>query len=196
MLQEVSIMPAIESKTEVRALGAREHMFWLMNQKHPVHLTVTAEVKGITKAQSWRDALDAVQRRHPILSTSIKLNVEGQPSLYQVDAAPIPLRVVDGSIQEHWELELDREMALPFTPEPLIRTVLIHKPQSAVLILVAHHAIADGMSLVFLIRDLLQVLSGGQMAALSFSDTGAPHMRRAGFPYIRFRYRCIGAVLQ
>jgi NRPS condensation-like uncharacterized protein len=174
MLQEVSIMPAIESKTEVRALGAREHMFWLMDQKHPVHLTVTAEVKGITKAQSWRDALDAVQKRHPILSTSIKRNEEGQPALYQVDPAPIPLRVVDGSVQEHWELELDREMALPFTPEqaPLIRTVLIHKPQSAVLIIIAHHAIADGMALVFLIRDLLQVLSGEQIEVFSFSSSG------------------------
>src|SRR5277367_2778591 len=173
MLQEVSIMPAIESKTEVRALGAREHMFWLMNQKHPVHLTVTAEVKGLTNVQSWRDALDAVQKRHPILSTSIKRNEDGQPALYLVDAAPIPLRVVDGSMQERWELELDREMALPFTPEqtPLIRSVLIHNPQSAVLIMVAHHAIADGMALVFLIRDLLQVLSGGKIEALSFSST-------------------------
>src|SRR4030088_2316534 len=65
-------------------------------------------------------------------------------------------------------------MAVPFTPEqaPLIRSVLIHKLQSAVLIMVAHHAIADGMALVFLIRDLLQVLSGGQIEALSFSSTG------------------------
>src|ERR1700730_14464646 len=166
-------MLATESKKDVRALGAREQMFWLMNQKHPVHLTVTAEVKGITKAQNWRDALDAVQKRHPILSTSIKRNEEGQPALYQVDAAPIPLRVVDGSAQERWELELDREMALPFTPEqaPLIRSVLIHKQQSAVLILIAHHAIADGMALVFLIRDLLQVLSGGQIEPLSFSSS-------------------------
>ena len=173
MLQVASLMPATKSKTEVRALGARERMFWFMDQKHPVHLTVTAEVKGITKVQSWRDALDAVQRRHPILSTSIKRNEEGQPTLYQVDAAPIPLRVVDGSAQERWELELDREMALPFTPEqaPLIRSVLIHKPQSAVLIMVAHHSIADGMALVFLIRDLLQVLSGGQIEALSFNSS-------------------------
>ncbi|HTF65750.1 MAG TPA: condensation domain-containing protein, partial [Edaphobacter sp.] len=155
-------MPATKSTKEVRALGAMEH-FWLMDQKHPAHLTVTAEVKGITKVQSWRDALDAVQRRHPVLSTSISRNEEGQPALYQVDAAPIPLRVVDGSVQGPWELELDREMAVPFTPEqaPLIRSVLIHKPQSAVLIMIAHHAIADGMALVFLIRDLLQVLSGG-----------------------------------
>ena len=173
MLQVASIMSTIESKKEVRALGARERMFWFMDQKHPVHLTVTAEVKGITKVQSWRDALDAVQRRHPVLSTSIKRNEEGQPALYQADAAPIPLRVVDGSFQGRWELELEREMALPFTPEqaPPIRSVLVHKPQSAVLILIAHHAIADGMALVFLIRDLFQVLSGGQIEALSFSST-------------------------
>jgi NRPS condensation-like uncharacterized protein len=172
-LQYASIMSATRSKKEVRALGARERMFWLMDQKHPVHLTVTAEVKGITKVQSWRDALDAVQRRHPVLSTSIKRNEEGQPALYQVDAAPIPLRVVDGRVQGRWELELDREMAVPFTPEkaPLIRSVLIHKPQSAVLIMVAHHAIADGMALVFLIRDLLQVLSGRQIEPLSFSSS-------------------------
>jgi hypothetical protein len=139
-----------------------------MGQKHPVHFTVTAEVKGFTEVQNWRDALDAVQRRHPILSTSINRNEEGQPALYQVDAAPIPLRVVDGSVQGRWELEVDREMAVPFTPvqAPLIRAVLIHKPESAVLILVAHHAIADGMALVFLIRDLLQVLSGEQIEAL------------------------------
>jgi NRPS condensation-like uncharacterized protein len=174
MLQDVLTMPATQSKKEVRTLGAREHMFWLMDQKHAVHLTVTAEVKGITKVQSWRDALDAVQRRHPVLSTSINRNEEGQPALYQADAAPIPLRVVDGSVQQRWELELDREMALPFTPEqaPLIRSVLIHKPQSAVLIMIAHHAIADGMALVFLIRDLLQVLSGEQIEAFSFSSSG------------------------
>jgi NRPS condensation-like uncharacterized protein len=173
LLQDASTMPATKSKKEVRALGAMERLFWLMDQNHPAHLTVTAEVQGFTKVQSWRDALDAVQRRHPVLSTSINRNDEGQPTLYQVDAAPIPLRVVDGSVQGRWELELDREMAVPFTPEqaPLVRSVLIHKPQSAVLIMIAHHAIADGMALVFLIRDLLQVLSGGQLEALSFSSS-------------------------
>jgi len=117
MLQGASIMSATKSKQEVRALGAMEHLFSLMDQKHPAHFTVTAEVKGFTTVQSWRDALNAVQRRHPVLSTSINRNEQGQPALYQVDAAPIPLRVVDGSVQGRWELELDREMAVPFTPE-------------------------------------------------------------------------------
>jgi NRPS condensation-like uncharacterized protein len=174
-LQDASMMSATKSTKKVRALGAMERLFWLMDQNHSAHLTVTAEVKGITEVQNWRDALDAVQRRHPILSTSINRNEDGQPALYQVDAAPIPLRVVDGSVQGCWELEVDREMAVPFTPEqaPLVRSVLIHKPQSAVLIMVAHHAIADGMALVFLIRDLLQVLTGGQLEALSFSSSAS-----------------------
>jgi NRPS condensation-like uncharacterized protein len=180
ILQDVSIMPATKSKKEVRPLGAMERLFWLMDQNHPAHLTVTAEVKGFTTVQNWRDALDAVQRRHPVLSASIKKNEEGQPALYQVDAAPIPLRVVDGSVQGRWELEVDREMAVPFTPEqaPLIRSVLIHKPQSAVLIIIAHHAIADGVALVFLIRDLLQVLSGGQIEDLSFSSSAEELLNR------------------
>jgi NRPS condensation-like uncharacterized protein len=171
-LQDASIVLATKSKKEVRALGAMEHLFWLMDQKHPAHLTVTAEVKGFTKVLRWRDALDAVQKIHPVLSASIKRNEEGQPVLCQVDAAQIPLRVVHGNVQGRWESEVEREMAVPFAPEqvPLIRSVLIHKPQSAVLIMIAHHAIADGMALVFLIRDVLQVLSGGQIEPLSFSS--------------------------
>jgi hypothetical protein len=170
-LQDASTMPATKSNEEIRALGAMERLFWLIDQNHPAHLTVTAEVKGFTNVQSWRDALDEVQRCHPILSTSINRNEEGQPALYRVDAVPIPLRVVDGSVHGRWELELEHEMAAPFTPEqaPLIRSVLIHKQQSAVLIMVAHHAIADGMALVFLIRDLLHLLSGGQSEPLAFS---------------------------
>src|SRR5271163_4966176 len=127
MLQDASIMQTTKSKKEVRALGAMERLFWLMDQNHPAHLTVTAEVKGSTTVQDWRDALDAVQGRHAILSTSINRNENGQPALYQVDAAPIPLRIVDARVQECWELEVDREMAIPFIPEqaPLIRSVLI-----------------------------------------------------------------------
>jgi hypothetical protein len=117
ILHDTSIMTATNSKKEVRILGAMERLFWFMDKNHPAHLTVTAEVKGFTKVQNWRDALDAVQRRHPILSTSINRNENGQPALYQVDAAPIPLRVIDGSLQGRCELEVDGEMAVPFALE-------------------------------------------------------------------------------
>jgi hypothetical protein len=124
ILQDASIIPAIKSKKEVRALSAMERLFWLMDQKHSAHLTVTAQVKGATKVESWRDALDAVQRRHPVLCTSIDRNEQGEPAPYRVNAAPIPLRVVDGNIHGSWESELNRERAVPFTPEqaPLVRS--------------------------------------------------------------------------
>jgi hypothetical protein len=34
-------MSATESKKKVRALSAMERLFWLMDQNHPTHLTVT-----------------------------------------------------------------------------------------------------------------------------------------------------------
>ena len=60
MLQDASIMPGTKSKKEVRALGAMERLFWLMDQKHPAHLTVTAEVTKTrvprTHARPWQTA--------------------------------------------------------------------------------------------------------------------------------------------
>jgi hypothetical protein len=52
MLQVASIMPTTKSRKEVRALGARERLFWLMDQKHPAHLTVTAEVKVLQRCRT------------------------------------------------------------------------------------------------------------------------------------------------
>jgi NRPS condensation-like uncharacterized protein len=54
------------------------------------------------------------------------------------------------------------------TKAPLIRTVLILHPEKAVVILVTHHSIADGMSSVFLLRDLLGAISGQALTPYAF----------------------------
>jgi hypothetical protein len=58
---------------------------------------------------------------------------------------------------------------LPFDPQqaPLVRAVLIHEPDKVMLILSAHHSIADALSIVFAIRDVLHVLSEKEIDALS-----------------------------
>jgi hypothetical protein len=56
----------------LRPLGSFEHLFWLIDQSHPVHFAVTAEVEGDISPRDWRQALDRVQDRHPLLNVSIE----------------------------------------------------------------------------------------------------------------------------
>ena len=54
------------------------------------------------------------------------------------------------------------ELATPFNPSraPLIRALLIQGVRDAAFMLVAHHSIADGVSLAYAIRDTLDALAG------------------------------------
>jgi NRPS condensation-like uncharacterized protein len=152
----------------VRPLGAIEEFLWLFDLSSPKHFCLIAEVKGRTTVSEWRTALDALQERHPILSASIDTTYNRVPHFRTVIGQPIPLRVAEGSTP--WEREVEREMRTPFDPTkaPLIRAVLILDPEKAFVILATHHSVADGMSSVFLLRDLLTAFSGQPLTRYPF----------------------------
>jgi hypothetical protein len=85
-----------------------------------------------------------------------------------VDAVPIPLRIVEDDPTTRWEAEVGEELATPFDPNgaPLIRAVLVQGIHDAAFMLVAHHTIADGISLAYVIRDTLHALTDGFLASL------------------------------
>jgi len=127
-----------------------------------------AQIEGATTLGRWRAALDLLQRRHPFFSVSIKKNGKSAPYFCR-ETASIPLRVVQGKdVVRRWESEIERELSIPFNAEqaPLVRVTLLHDADRWVFILVAHHAIADGLSIAYAIRDLLQVLSGNPIDLL------------------------------
>src|SRR5262245_37972962 len=146
----------------IRSLGSLEHLFWLLDQHHFVHFAVTALISGETSPRDWRRALDRLQKRHPILSVCIDGVPSSIPLFRQADAAPIPLRIVEDEPELRWEAEVGKELATPFNPSraPLIRALLIQGAQDAAFMLVAHHSIADGLSLAYAIRDTLDALAG------------------------------------
>ncbi len=122
----------------IRSLGSLEHLFWLFDQNSFVHFAVTALISGSV------------------------------PSFRQADARPIPLRIVEDEPEPRWEAEVGKELATPFNPRqaPLIRAVLIPAARDAAFILVAHHSIADGLSLAYAIRDTLDALAGRSLRPL------------------------------
>src|SRR5262245_5908822 len=146
----------------IRSLGSLEHLFWLFDQNRPCHFAVTALISGGTSPRDWRRALDRLQKRHPTLSVCIDGEPDSVPLFRQADATPIPLRIVEDEPELRWEAEVGKELATPFNPSraPLIRAVLIQGARDAAFMLVAHHSIADGLSLAYAIRDTLDALAG------------------------------------
>ncbi len=116
----------------------------------------------------WRAALDAVQRRHPLLSARIDGSDPTAPMFVRSAGRRIPLRIVPASDNLRWRAELADELRRPFDPgqAPLMRAVVVLGHQQTILMLVAHHSIADGISLMFVIRDILRVLVGERLEAL------------------------------
>jgi hypothetical protein len=150
-----------------RKLGALEHLLWLVDQWTPRHFVLVARVEGGSiSAEDMTLALLHAQHRHPILRASILVN-GGRPEFHPSDA-PIELRIVQRTSGTQWLQEVETQLALPFGPndQPLLRVVLVQGEAISELILVVHHSIGDGVSAMFLLRDLLECLEGNQLKEL------------------------------
>jgi hypothetical protein len=157
----------------LRVLGPSEHYFWLSNQTSPKHFVVAAQIAGFTKPASWEAAFTAAQQRHPLLQVCIAENQAGAPYFRRLNKAGIPLRIVHSGVSENWQREMARELAtpLPLKGDPLIRAALLHQADRSTVIVSAHHSIADGLSLTFIVRDLLRALSGRSLGRLQITPS-------------------------
>jgi hypothetical protein len=151
----------------LRPLGAFEELFCLFDQSFPTNHALAAQITGHTTVQQWRDALDAVQQRHPLLSACIDTTFNRVPHFRRVTGRCIPLRVVTSPFAR-WQREIAEEVYAPFAPNqaPLFRAVLLHQETHCTFILSSHHAVSDGISLIFLLRDILLALSGHALETL------------------------------
>jgi Condensation domain len=144
----------------IRPLGSLEHSAWLHDRAIPVHFAMTARIAGRLSSDRVAIALTQMQERHPLLRAQIAPNDGGQPWLLK-NNTPIPLRVVPRQGEDCWQQEVERELAQPFDEQtlPLLRVVLLHSKEVSELIVTCHHAIADGYSAAYLLRDILQAMS-------------------------------------
>ncbi|MGH7999690.1 MAG: condensation domain-containing protein [Brasilonema sp.] len=142
-----------------RQLGTNERIFWSYDQVRPMHFTLTANIIGTLHVDQLQQALFLAQQRHPLLNVRIVLDQSGIPWLMS-DSAKIPVRLVKRHSEQQWQQEVEQELANPFdwNQAPLIRVVLLQGKDVSDLIITCHHAIADGMSVVFLLRDILEAV--------------------------------------
>jgi Condensation domain len=145
-----------------RPLGPLEQLYWQTDRWAPRHFVVAAEIGGLVDAESLAAALAGAQRRHPALSAAIRMNDAGLPAFVPGESAPIPLRVCDRPGAPAVLAAIADELRLPFASEraPLVRVVLLRGSRESIVLLVVHHAIADGLSAAMLARELVATLAG------------------------------------
>jgi NRPS condensation-like uncharacterized protein len=141
-----------------RLLGASEHFLWLRDQGWSVNFALTASFTGSLTVQQLTDALTWVQRRHPLLQVKIAIDESQQPQFISEDVPAIPLRVVQRQGEQHWTQEVADEIVRPFlwSQGPLLRVVLLKGDNVSEIIVICHHSIGDALSIVYLLRDILQ----------------------------------------
>jgi len=167
-LQPLELLP----NDLLRPLGAFEELFCLFDQQFPTNGALAAQIAGHTTVKQWRDVLDTVQQRHPLLSTCIDTTFNRVPHFRRVAGQRIPLRLVT-SPYARWQREIAEEVNAPFTPDqaPLFRAVLLHQETHCTFILSSHHAVCDGSSRIFLLRDILLALTGHALEALALAPS-------------------------
>lgn len=162
------------STTKLRPLTTFERVLWLHDQVEPSHFSVSGLIAGATTVEDWKMALAALQRRHPLFRVSIQTDENGVPFFQEETGTSIPLRVVECNAEYQLEQEVATEIATPFytaSAAPLVRATVLHEKRRSIVILVAHHSIADGISLAYAIRDLMHALAGKALEPLALSPS-------------------------
>ena len=119
-----------------------------------------ARVRGALDERRLRDALDRVQRKHPMLRCSVE---DGDPPTMVLEDAPqpIPLRITERIDDEEWQRQshIERETRFDTARAPLMRLTWVRgrdaQGEVGELVLACHHVICDGMSMLTLLREIL-----------------------------------------
>jgi hypothetical protein len=185
-----------------RELNEIEYFNWCFGQ--PYNMVVVVRLRGALDPERLRGALDKAQRRHPLLAVNTELGPGGLPWFSSEGVGPIPLTVVGGAEPEEAGRLAERELGSTFAMDaaaserpPLLRVALFQPrdaAQTTDLVFTVQHVVADGQSMVFLVRDLLRFMDDpdGPVAVLDAparaEDLLPPSVRRR-IPRSALRFR-------
>ncbi|MEN6291348.1 MAG: condensation domain-containing protein [Methanobacterium sp.] len=147
---------AIDTSKYIRKLSNLERMY-LWSPYSDV--SMVTRIKGNISEERLRSALDVILQMHPLSGAKIVFD-DDYNAWFSTDNVRKPFfKTVKMVSNIQWLEELQREIQIPFNPEtgPMIRFVLVYSETVSDLVIICNHSICDGMSLVYLIRDLLDI---------------------------------------
>lgn len=148
----------VHTGNESRQLSGAERMRLMFPNANVVMM---ARIGGQFSEDALRTAISKVRERHALLGMRVRLDESQQGWFTSEGVPPIPVTVIPRSHPEMWKDVAIEQHRQPFFygTGPLIRFALLTSDETSDLIITAHHAICDGLSLAYLVRDLLQHLA-------------------------------------
>ena len=155
-----------------RKIGAERTVLML-----PLNVVMVGRISGDVNPSSVSAALESFRQRHPLLVVRVEIDDDGT-GWYVADGIPeFTTPVEQRQSEEQWIARVQEEFRTSFPIETgaLVRCTLIHSPEVSEIILCGHHAICDGMSLGYLLRDLLKLLAREVGQSQPLTAATAPH---------------------
>lgn len=161
----------------IRGLGAHERLHHYYSLEHPRHFCVVAELAADKDPEDYRAAFAMIQKRHPMLSVSIRDDARHGASFYRCDR-PLKLTFIPFAEEADWRRVVERELATAFPAGegPLMRVTILHDDGlhdvefhgagRATVVLTLHHGAVDALSGAYIIQDLMEALNGRTLPPL------------------------------
>ncbi|MFX0090988.1 MAG: condensation domain-containing protein [Candidatus Hodarchaeota archaeon] len=136
------------------------------------NILMVARIKGQFSENALRTAIQKIQQRHPLLRVHVKFDENHQMWFTSRNTLDIPLKIYARTSETAWLEACYEENRIWFQIDagPLLRIIWVKDTSVSELILFSQHAISDGASLVFLMRDLLTYLGDPTMEVEVLDD--------------------------
>ncbi|GAA4761515.1 condensation domain-containing protein [Streptomyces sanyensis] len=159
-----------------RELSPLERWYWIADQISPLNVVGRVRLHGPVSRASLRTALDGLQARHPLLRVAVEADPTGRhPRFVPADGRPVPLdhRTLGSpeAVQDGWRRVVDEELVngrIDPQAGPLATAVVLSGPgpdgEVHDLVLSLLHVVADGTTLISLLRQWAELAVGGTVA--------------------------------
>lgn len=126
-------------------------------------------IKGDIKIASLIDAIKEAVNHNQILNTCIQIEADGS-AYYQTETTKDISILVSN---DYWQKIVQEQIKIRFKIEngELIRFFIIPQQESVQLIIINHHIIGDGLSISFLIEDIMKSFSAKELTYKPISST-------------------------
>jgi len=127
----------------------------------PFNVVMTARLSGYIDPQALPAVIEKLRARHALLGVRVEIDGNDDAWFIQDNVPEILVEVRERGTGDQWIETAGEQAMISFDPDkgPLIRFVLLHSNDRADLVICCHHLICDGISLTYLLRDILTHLA-------------------------------------